>query len=76
MTRRPTKQQLKEVYQDLVRAGFLRSARMVLGMMITGSITIGDGNNEAYESGLAYWLQGFRYSNSNFSFTVYMAKVS
>lgn len=73
---RPTKQQLKEMYQDLVRAGFLRSARMVLGMMVIGSITIGDGNNEAYESGLAHWLQGFRYSNSNFSFTVYMAKVS
>lgn len=65
------KQQLIQLHKTLVDRGYHIAAKMLLNAMNNESnITIGDGFNEAYESGLAQWLQdNCRWYNNRNSFT-------
>lgn len=65
------KQQLLQLHRSLVSKGYhLAAKRLLTAMIHKSNLTIGDGFNEAYESGLAQWLQdNCRWYNNRNSFT-------
>lgn len=66
------KQNLMQLHKELVNKGFYNAARLVLRLIVNKSIVINDSNNEAYESGMAQWMQdNCRYSNGRYSMNVY-----
>lgn len=66
------RQELKALYRKLIRSGKFRTAHLILKLMRTGMVYIGDGNDEAYESGVVEYLQkNLFFLNSKYGFFVY-----
>ena len=60
---------------QLIRGKFFEAARLLLRGMLCGELKIVDRDNEAYESGLADWLQNtFRWRNERGGFRAYLSK--